>query len=85
MLERHATHILIVSDAPGRNHWVNRQLEAEVGRLDAAFSVTEPLAVVGHAEGSSGWPPLMGTDDRVIAPWVADAITACARSARRAP
>ena len=51
VLERHATHILIVSDAPGRSHSINRQLEAEVERLDAAFSVTEPLAVAGDAEG----------------------------------
>ncbi len=48
---RRATHILIVSDAPGRNHSINRRLEAELERLDAAFSVTEPLAVAGHAEG----------------------------------
>jgi len=51
VLERRATHILIVSDAPGRNHSINRQLEAELERLDAAFSVTEPLAVAGHAAG----------------------------------
>ncbi len=65
VLERGATHILIVSDDPERNHAINRRLEAELGRLDAAFSVTdplavateplavvtEPLAVVGHAAG----------------------------------
>jgi hypothetical protein len=51
VLERHATHILIVSDARARNHPINRRLEAELERLDAAFSVTEPLAVVGHAAG----------------------------------
>jgi hypothetical protein len=49
VLERRATHILIVSDAPGRDHSINRQLEAELERLDAVFSVTEPLAVAGHA------------------------------------
>ena len=56
--ERLATHILIVSDAPGRTHSIDRWLEAELERLDAAFSVTEPLAVVpelltaaGHAAG----------------------------------
>ncbi len=49
VLERHATHILIVSDAPGRSDSINRRLEGELDRLDAAFSVTEPLAVVGHA------------------------------------
>jgi hypothetical protein len=51
VLEPHATHILIVGDAPGRNHWIDRRLEAEIERLDAAFSVTEPLAVAGQAEG----------------------------------
>jgi hypothetical protein len=65
--ERGATHILIVGDAPGRTHSIDRWLEAELERLDAAFSVTEPLAVVteplavaGHAEGSSRWPPTPG-------------------------
>ena len=52
VLERGATHILIVSDdAHGRDHPINRQLEAELARLKAAFSVTEPLAVAGHAAG----------------------------------
>lgn len=52
VLEREATHILIVSDDErGRDHPINRQLEAELQRLEAAFSVTEPLSVAGHAEG----------------------------------
>lgn len=51
VLGRRATHILIVSDAPGRQHSINRRLEAELERLEAAFSVTEPLAVAGHAAG----------------------------------
>jgi len=51
VLERRATHILIVSDGRGQNHPINRRLEAELERLGAAFSVTEPLAVVGHAAG----------------------------------
>jgi hypothetical protein len=54
VLERHATHILIVSDVPGRNHAIDRHLQAELERLDAAFSVTEPLVVAGHAEGVEG-------------------------------
>jgi hypothetical protein len=60
VLERGATHILIVSDVRGRNHEVNRQLEAELERLDAPFSVTEPLAVAGdvavagHVAGAKG-------------------------------
>jgi hypothetical protein len=51
VLERRATHILIVSDGPGRNHSINRRLEAELERLGAPFSVTEPLVVAGPAEG----------------------------------
>lgn len=52
VLEREATHILIVSDdAPGRDHAINRRLEAELERLEATFTVTEPLAVAGEAEG----------------------------------
>ncbi len=47
VLERRATHILIVSDAHGRNHPINRQLESELEGLAAAFSVTAPLAVRG--------------------------------------
>ncbi len=51
VLEANATHILIVSDARTRNHDINRQLEAELERIEAPFTVTEPLAVAGHAEG----------------------------------
>jgi hypothetical protein len=50
VLERGATHILIVSDdARGRDHPINRRLEAALKRLDAPFSVTEPLAVADPA------------------------------------
>jgi len=52
VLEPDATHILIVSDdIRGRDHPINRQLEAELEQLDAGYTVTEPLAVAGHAEG----------------------------------
>jgi hypothetical protein len=54
VLERDATRILIVSDAPGRNHSIDHRLEAELERLEADFSVTEPLAVAGRAEGVEG-------------------------------
>lgn len=54
VLERGATHILIVSDAAGRDHAIDRQLQAELERLDAAFFVTEPLAVAGDAAGVEG-------------------------------
>lgn len=52
VLEPDATHILIVSDdVRGREHPVNRLIEAELGRLQVTYSVTEPLAVAGHAAG----------------------------------
>jgi hypothetical protein len=52
VLEPDATHILIVSDdIRGRDHPINRQIEAELEKLEAAYVVTEPLAVAGHAEG----------------------------------
>jgi len=52
VLEREATHILIVSDdALGRDHPINRSLEAELERLQTTFFVTEPLVVVDRAAG----------------------------------
>ena len=60
VLERRATHILIVTDTPGRNHSVNRRLEAELERLAAPFSVTAPLAVAGHTAGATPRPPSRG-------------------------
>jgi hypothetical protein len=51
VLGRHTTHILIVSDAPGRNSPINRRLEAELERLDAEFSVTEPRPNAGGDGG----------------------------------
>lgn len=54
VLERRATHILIVSDDPGQNDSINYRLEAELKRLHAPFSLTEPLAVAGNAEGLQG-------------------------------
>jgi len=54
VLEQRATHILIVSDAPGRTLSIDQRLEVELARLDARFSVTGPLAVAGPAEGVQG-------------------------------
>jgi hypothetical protein len=53
VLERRATHILIVTDTPERNTSISRLLEAELARLAAAFSVTAPLAVAGHTAGAT--------------------------------
>ena len=64
VLEPDATHILIVSDdIRGRDHAINRQIEAELQRLDAAYVVTEPLAVVGHAAGAE-WLATYGGNGR---------------------
>lgn len=51
VLEREATHILIVCDTPGRNYAINFRLEAELLRLKAAFTVTEPMTVSPPTEG----------------------------------
>lgn len=53
VFERRATHILIVSDDPGRDHAINLRLEAELLRLDAPFSVTNPLAVTDDTAGAT--------------------------------
>jgi hypothetical protein len=43
-------NLVIGSDGPGRNDSINRRLEAELERLGAAFSVTEPLEVADPAD-----------------------------------
>jgi hypothetical protein len=50
ILEQKVVHILIVSDTPVRNREINCKLEVELDRLNAAFSVTEPLAVANARE-----------------------------------
>ena len=40
------THILVVCGTPAQDLEVNRKLEAELARLEAAFSVTASLEVV---------------------------------------
>lgn len=59
VLERRASHILIVSDARERDHTINRRLEAELERLGAAYSVTEPMAVA-DLEGAEWLAPSNG-------------------------
>jgi hypothetical protein len=60
VLERRATHILIVTDTPERNTSISHLLEAELARLAAAFSVTAPLAVAGHTAGGTPWTTSRG-------------------------
>lgn len=50
ILEQQAVHILIVSDTPVRDREINWKLEAELERLHASFSVTEPLAIPNARE-----------------------------------
>lgn len=46
VVEEQVTHILVVSDDPDQDLEVNRKLEAELKRLDAAFVMTAPLEFV---------------------------------------
>ncbi len=48
VVEEQVTHILVVSDSPDQNLEVNRRLEAELRRMEAAFSVPAPLEVRDH-------------------------------------
>jgi hypothetical protein len=45
ILEQRSTQILVVSDSPSHQRPVNRRLESELERLDAAFRVTDPVAI----------------------------------------
>lgn len=45
LVEHEVTHILVVSDSPDQDREVNRRLEAALRQLDAAYSLTVPLAV----------------------------------------
>jgi hypothetical protein len=53
ILEHKVVHILIVSDTPVRNREINCKLEAELERLHADFSVTEPVAISNAPEPRS--------------------------------
>lgn len=44
------THILVVCGTPAQDLEVNRRLEAELGRMEAGFSVTASLEVI-HGPG----------------------------------
>jgi hypothetical protein len=54
VVEEQVTHILVVSDSPNQDLEVNRKLEAELKRLDAAFVITTPLEL----PSPSKTPPL---------------------------
>ena len=58
VLERRVTHILIVSDDVGLDDAIKGRLDAELGRLDASFSVTAAMAVTprGDANGNGTHP-----------------------------
>ena len=50
VLEKKITHILITSDTPGRDRDINGQLDTELERLKAVFSVTEPVEIQSSGE-----------------------------------
>jgi hypothetical protein len=39
------THILVVSDTPDQSREVNRQIERQLSRLQAVFSLTAPMVL----------------------------------------
>jgi hypothetical protein len=43
--ERRLTHILVVSDSPDQGREVNRRIESRLKLLQAAFSLTMPMAL----------------------------------------
>ena len=50
VLERWSTRILVVSDGPEQNRGIDHHLAAELKRLNATFSLTEPMAIAGDTE-----------------------------------
>lgn len=60
ILEHEVVHILIVSDTPVQNREINWKLEAELERLHANFSVTEPLAISNARESLEEHPTAGG-------------------------
>ena len=53
--EQQITHILVVSDSPEQDRSVNRKLEEELRGLNAAYSLTVPMAVLDDA--ATATPP----------------------------
>ena len=47
--EQQVTHILVVSDSPDQDRESNRRLEEALGKLQASFVLTAPLAVTDPA------------------------------------
>lgn len=54
------THILVVTDTPGRHHAINLRLETELERIGASYSVTDALEVADEADGNGRPVPLTG-------------------------
>jgi hypothetical protein len=48
--EKRVTHILVVSDSSDQGRDVNHRIERELAALQAAFSITAPMAVVDDAQ-----------------------------------
>jgi hypothetical protein len=60
VVEDHVTHILVVSDTPAQDRHINRSVERELKRVNAAFSVTVPLAIADA--------PAPDDDDSLVTP-----------------
>lgn len=45
VVDERVTHILVVSDSEDQGLDINRKLESELERLEAAYSVSPPVAV----------------------------------------
>jgi hypothetical protein len=54
VLERRATRILVVCDSPDQERGVNDMLAGEMGRLQATFTLTEPVEI--SADTGDGTP-----------------------------
>lgn len=53
ILEQRSTQILVVADSPAQNRPINQRLETELQRLDARYSLTEPIAIRDSAVTAS--------------------------------
>jgi hypothetical protein len=48
VVDERVTHILVVSDSADQGLDINRRLESELARLEAAFSVSPPVPFSGE-------------------------------------
>ena len=72
VVDERVAHILVISDSPDLDRDVNRQIEEELTRLNARYSLTVPLAVLDEAAAACApmTTPSVGTAPVVSAPAV---------------